>query len=70
MLLGCIGDDITGSSDLASTLAKAGMRTVLYSGVPNQPAEVEVEVEAGIVAQKSRTSPVKEAVAQSLAALA
>ena len=46
------------------------MRTVLYSGVPNQPAEVEVEVEAGIVAQKSRTSPVKEAVAQSLAALA
>ena len=28
MLLGCIGDDFTGSSDLANTLAKQGMRTV------------------------------------------
>ena len=26
MLLGCIGDDFTGSSDLANTLAKQGMR--------------------------------------------
>ncbi len=34
MYLGCIGDDFTGSSDLGNTLAKAGMRVVLYSGVP------------------------------------
>ncbi|MEM9370245.1 MAG: four-carbon acid sugar kinase family protein, partial [Pseudomonadota bacterium] len=27
MLLGCIGDDFTGSSDLANTLSKQGMRT-------------------------------------------
>ncbi|MEL6795024.1 MAG: four-carbon acid sugar kinase family protein, partial [Pseudomonadota bacterium] len=26
MLLGCVGDDFTGSSDLANTLAKQGMR--------------------------------------------
>ncbi|MBS4011216.1 MAG: hypothetical protein KGZ72_10735, partial [Roseovarius sp.] len=32
MLLGCIGDDFTGSSDLANTLTKAGMRTVQYVG--------------------------------------
>ena len=39
MLLGCIGDDFTGSSDLANTLAKAGMAVVQYSGVPSLPAE-------------------------------
>ena len=67
MLLGCIGDDFTGSSDLANTLAKSGMRVVQFSGVPEGPAGTEAE--AGVVALKSRTIPAKEAVAQSLAAL-
>lgn len=68
MLLGCIGDDFTGSSDLANTLAKQGMRTVQYSGIPDHAAAGDVE--AGVVALKSRSLPVAEAVAQSLAALA
>ena len=38
MLLGCIGDDFTGSSDLANTLARAGMAVVQYNGVPDGPA--------------------------------
>lgn len=67
MLLGCIGDDFTGSSDLGNTLTKAGMRSVQYVGVPDAPAAPDVE--AGIVALKSRSIPVAEAVAQSLAAL-
>lgn len=67
MLLGCIGDDFTGSSDLANTLARAGMRTVQYVGVPDRQAGPDVE--AGVVALKSRSIPVAEAVAQSLAAL-
>lgn len=67
MLLGCIGDDFTGSSDLANTLAKQGMYTVLYSGIPNKPAATDVE--AGIVALKSRSLPVEEAIRQSLDAL-
>lgn len=67
MLLGCIGDDFTGSSDLANTLAKGGMRTVQYTGVPDGPADADVQ--AGVVALKSRSIPVAEAVAQSLAAL-
>ncbi|MDT8329252.1 MAG: four-carbon acid sugar kinase family protein, partial [Roseovarius sp.] len=67
MLLGCIGDDFTGSSDLGNTLSKAGMRSVQYVGVPDAPAAHHVE--AGIVALKSRSIPVTEAVAQSLAAL-
>ncbi|MEM9604268.1 MAG: 3-oxo-tetronate kinase [Pseudomonadota bacterium] len=68
MLLGCIGDDFTGSSDLANTLAKGGMRVVQYGGVPDVPATADVE--AGVVALKSRSIPVAEAVAQSLDALA
>lgn len=67
MKLGCIGDDFTGSSDLANTLAKGGMRTVQYTGVPSAPAAQDVE--AGVVALKSRSIDPAEAVAQSLAAL-
>lgn len=67
MKLGCIGDDFTGSSDLANTLAKGGMRVTQYTGVPSGPASVDVE--AGVVALKSRSVPVAQAVEHSLAAL-
>lgn len=67
MLLGCIGDDFTGSSDLANTLAKGGMRTVQYTGIPDAPAGDGVQ--AGVVALKSRSIDPGKAIAQSLAAL-
>lgn len=67
MLLGCIGDDFTGSSDLGLTLSKEGMRVTQYCGVPDEPARNDVD--AGIVALKSRTIPADEAVAQSIEAL-
>ncbi len=67
MQLGCIGDDFTGSSDLANTLAKAGMRTVQYTGVPATPAAPDVQ--AGVVALKSRSIDPDEAVRLSLEAL-
>ena len=68
MLLGCIGDDFTGSSDLANTLAKQGMATVQYTGVPSEAAAANVE--AGVIALKSRSIPVADAIQQSLDALA
>mmetsp|Transcript_22315 Transcript_22315/g.35586 ORF Transcript_22315/g.35586 Transcript_22315/m.35586 type:complete len:412 (-) Transcript_22315:2553-3788(-) len=68
MKLGCIGDDFTGSSDLANTLAKGGMRVTQYTGVPSGPADAQVE--AGVVALKSRSIDPAEAVAKSLEALA
>ncbi|MEM1038698.1 MAG: 3-oxo-tetronate kinase [Pseudomonadota bacterium] len=68
MLLGCIGDDFTGSSDLANTLAKEGMRVVQYTGTPAEPASNEVD--AGVIALKSRSIDPNQAVAQSLEALA
>lgn len=64
-LLGCIADDFTGATDLASTLVRQGMRAVQVIGVPDGPLP---EADAVIVALKSRTIPVAEAVAQSLAA--
>jgi uncharacterized protein YgbK (DUF1537 family) len=64
-LLGCIADDFTGATDLANTLVKGGMSAVQVIGVPTGPLP---EADAVIVALKSRTAPVAEAVAQSLAA--
>jgi uncharacterized protein YgbK (DUF1537 family) len=66
-LLGAVADDFTGATDLANMLARAGMRTVLALGRP-QEADVVPEAEAVVVALKSRTAPVAEAVADSLAA--
>jgi len=65
--LGCIADDFTGATDLANNLVRAGMRVVQTLGVPAQPPAAEVD--AIVVALKSRTIPAAEAVAQSLAAL-
>lgn len=67
MLLGCIGDDFTGSSDLANTLVKNGMATTQYCGVPRGKADGSVE--AGVVALKTRSIAPDQAVAQSLEAL-
>ena len=67
MILGCICDDFTGASDIAATLATAGARTVLYSGAPD--AAPAADVQAGVIALKSRTIPSAEAVSLSLGAL-
>ncbi|WP_380178654.1 3-oxo-tetronate kinase [Kalamiella sp. sgz302252] len=71
MLIGVIADDFTGASDIAATLAKGligegGLNTTQYIGVPTEPAEAEVE--AGVVALKSRSVSADEAVAQATAA--
>ncbi len=68
LMLGCIADDFTGATDLANNLVRAGMRVVQTIGVP--PAGLAAEVDAVVVALKSRTIAPAEAVAQSLAALA
>ena len=67
ILLGCIADDFTGGTDLAGMLVKAGMRTVQMIGVPTGP--IDADVDAVVIALKSRTNPVEDAVAESLAAL-
>lgn len=67
LLLGCIADDFTGATDLANNLVRAGMRAIQTIGIPTEPLRADVDVV--VVALKSRTNPVAEAVAQSLDAL-
>lgn len=72
MLIGVIADDFTGASDIANNLAKGvapegGLASAQFPGIPTEPAPDHVE--AGVISLKSRTAPVAEAVAESLAAL-
>ncbi len=69
MLLGAIADDFTGATDLCSMLVRGGMRTVQLIGVPRANDPVP-DADAVVVALKSRTAPVREAVDESRAALA
>ncbi|UZG45173.1 3-oxo-tetronate kinase [Caldimonas thermodepolymerans] len=67
LVLGVVADDFTGATDVASMLVRAGMRTVQAIGVPQGP--VPDDADAVVVALKSRTAPVEQAVRESLAAL-
>jgi len=80
---GCIADDVTGATDLATNLVSRGYRTVVLLQPFDEIGRVRAgdvhdgdrlprdldEVDAVVVALKSRTAPVDTAVAQSRAAL-
>lgn len=66
-LLGAIADDLTGATDLANTLVKAGMRTALLVGSPGD--ETVPEVDALVIALKTRSIAADAAVGLSLNAL-
>lgn len=66
MKIGVIGDDFTGSGDIANTLARAGARVLQYVGIPD--ASPAPEVDAAVISLKTRSVPVEDAVSQSLAA--
>jgi len=65
-LLGCIADDLTGATDLANNLVRAGMRVIQTIGVPSE-SEI-INADAIVVSLKSRTIAAPQAVIQSLAA--
>ena len=67
-ILGCIADDFTGATDIAGLLARSGVKVSLRIGVPDHPPTETSPFE--IVALKSRTAPVAEAITQARAALA
>ncbi|MSP77909.1 MAG: four-carbon acid sugar kinase family protein [Rhodospirillaceae bacterium] len=67
-VLGVIADDFTGATDIAGMLVKGGMRTIQTIGVPPR-GSIPDDVDAVVVALKSRSIPAKEAVSQSLEAL-
>jgi uncharacterized protein YgbK (DUF1537 family) len=67
-ILGVIADDFTGATDIAGMLVKGGMPTIQTIGVPTAGA-IPGDVDAVVVALKSRSIPAKDAIAQSLEAL-
>lgn len=67
-ILGCIADDFTGASDMASFLVKGGMKTILYNGIPARNGN-DMEADAIVIALKTRMAPKEEAVRDSLNAV-
>ncbi|MDO4343278.1 MAG: four-carbon acid sugar kinase family protein [Eubacteriales bacterium] len=67
--LGCIADDFTGAGDLASFLAKGGMRTVLYCGELNE-SETVGDAQAVVIPLKIRTEKKNTAISEALKAAA
>lgn len=73
-IFGAIADDFTGASDLAGLLARSGIAVNLRIGVPNRlPSNSHVDGTPSapfeVIALKSRTAPVEEAISDALAAL-
>ncbi|WP_107473660.1 3-oxo-tetronate kinase, partial [Streptomyces griseiscabiei] len=66
--LGAIADDFTGATDLANNLVRSGMRTTQVIGVPTVGTLKEFESDAVVVALKTRTAPVADAVRESVEA--
>lgn len=73
--LGVIADDFTGATDVAVALRRAGLRTLLFFGVPEDGtgegahAPQLPSYDALVVALKTRMMPASDAVASSMAAL-
>ena len=65
---GAIADDFTGATDIAGLLARSGVEVSLRIGVPEEEPANTAPLE--IIALKCRTTHVKDAVAETLAALA
>ena len=65
--LGCIADDFTGATDLASMLARSGVNVSLRIGVPLSTPENTAEIE--VIALKTRSISASKAIEESLSAL-
>ena len=58
--LGCIADDFTGATDLASMLARSGVNVSLRIGVPLSTPENTAEIE--VIALKTRSISASKAI--------
>lgn len=69
IIIGCVGDDFSGSSDAASFFAKEGIKTLLFNGTPKE-AKLDFDQDiAVVIALKTRTQETSQAVADTLEAL-
>ncbi|ARD45965.1 3-oxo-tetronate kinase [Colwellia sp. PAMC 21821] len=68
-ILGCIADDFTGASDLASFLLNSGLKTLQLNRIPDNFDLALDDYDAIVIALKTRTVSADSAVETSLAAL-
>jgi uncharacterized protein YgbK (DUF1537 family) len=69
---GCIADDFTGATDLATNFVAQGFRTTVIFGAPDPDRpdpQDDPEIDVVVVALKTRTAPVEQAVSESLRSL-
>lgn len=66
IVLGCIADDFTGAGDAASFLVKGGLSVRLYNGIPQQHQPADDDVQAIVIALKSRMHEANQAVTETL----
>ncbi|MEZ2128085.1 MULTISPECIES: 3-oxo-tetronate kinase [unclassified Sinorhizobium] len=69
-VLGCIADDFTGATDLAALLARSGLPVSLRIGVPSEEQDGTDAAAFEVIALKSRTAPVQDAVSEARRAFA
>lgn len=67
-LIGCVADDFTGASDLASFLEEAGAKCLLINGLPDNSNMLTDDYDAVVIALKTRSILPHDAVSQSLEA--
>ncbi|MCC8026090.1 MAG: four-carbon acid sugar kinase family protein [Clostridium sp.] len=68
-VFGCVADDFTGASDAASFLVKGGMSVQLFNGIPHGNSRISEEIQAVVIALKSRTQRKEEAAGDTARAL-
>lgn len=68
MRFGAVADDFTGATDLAGNWAARGLKVSVALGIPRPEDPPAQDDDALVIAVKSRTAPVRDAVAQSVAA--
>lgn len=68
LLIGCVADDFTGASDIASFFVKAGLETLLINEVPAAGYTVPEGTDCIVIALKTRTMETEQAVRESMSA--
>ncbi|MFF2050543.1 3-oxo-tetronate kinase [Leifsonia sp. NPDC058194] len=68
-MIGVIADDVTGATDVAAALSRAGLRTLLSLTEDIGAHEADSGADAVVIGLKTRSLPAAEAVDRSLAAL-
>lgn len=69
IIIGCVGDDFSGSSDAASFIANEGIMTLLFNGTPKVDLQDYGEYIAVVIALKTRTQEKSKAVSDTLEAV-